>query len=434
MLTPAWTQLRPHAIQKALWQCPKRFVAVPAGRGSGKTELAKRRLVRFLPVKKPWHDPRYFYGAPTEAQAVMIAWNHFLALIPRKWIARVDKSNHSIMTIFGSELRIAGMDKPQRIEGPQWDGGVLDESCDLKPKTFDLTVLPMLLHRNGWCWRIGVPKRQGPSAQEFRKFYEQAISGGVENAAGFNWPSWDILPPEVIEEARSRMDIKDFREQLGAKFETAGGQLFHAFDKERNVRPCAYRPELPIIVGSDFNVDPMSWTIGHVIDQERIEWFDEIFIRNTNTMRTLNVLWERYSSHKNGFEFYGDATGRARHTCASESDYKQILDDDRFITAGRTVHYPNSPPSRRDRFAACNALFCNAAGERRMYVSPNCEHLIDDLESRYCPPGESLPKDSGDLGHLTDGMGYAVYHLFPIRVRTKPADSPVIITRGARRG
>lgn len=432
MLTPAWTQLKPHETQRALWRCPKRFVAVPAGRGSGKTELAKRRLIRYLPVSKPWHDPRYFYGAPTEAQAVLIAWTHLIALIPKQWINRIDKSTRSIYTVFGSMLRVVGMDKPQRIEGVQWDGGVLDESCDLRPKTFDLNVYPMLLHRNGWCWRIGVPKRQGPSAQEYRSFYEQALAGELQDAAGFSWPSWDILPPEVVEEARQRMDLKDFNEQLGAKFETAGGQLFYAFDKERNVRPCSYHPELPIVVGSDFNVDPMSWALGHVIERSRIEWFDELFIRNTNTTKTLNILWDRYQTHKNGFEFYGDATSRARHTCASESDYKQILNDERFIRAGRTVHYPNNPPSRRDRFAACNALLCNAAGERRMYVDPRCKALIADLENRNCPPGESLPDDSGDLGHMTDAMGYVVFKLFPIRVVTKSKDLPVIITPGVR--
>ena len=429
MLTPAWTQFRPHAVQQALWRCPKRFVAVPAGRGSGKTELSKRRLVRYLAVKKPWPDPRYFYGAPTEAQAAMIAWDSVLALIPPQWIIDINKSEHRIRTVFGSELRIVGMDKPQRIEGPQWDGCVLDESCDLRQKTFDLTVLPALLHRQGWCWRVGVPKRQGPSAREYRKFYENAITGQEPDAAGFTWPSSDILPPEVIAAARNRMDLKDYREQLEAKFETAGGQLFYAFDRERNVRSCTYNPRLPLIVGSDFNVDPMCWVLGHRRDNIRMEWFDEVFKRNTNTMECLSILWDRYGeSHIGGFEFYGDATSDARKTSASLSDYKQILSDERFIKAGRTIHYLSSNPPRRDRFAACNAMFCNAAGERRMHVDPQCEHLIDDLESRYCAPGESIPADTGDLGHMTDAMGYVTYSLFSIEVPVTQSETRVHYT------
>jgi hypothetical protein len=64
-LTPRWTQLRPHAVQAAAWTSPARFVGLPCGRRSGKTELAKRRLVRHLPIQKPWGDPRYFFGGPT---------------------------------------------------------------------------------------------------------------------------------------------------------------------------------------------------------------------------------------------------------------------------------------------------------------------------------------------------------------------------------
>jgi hypothetical protein len=157
----AWFQLRYHAQQAAMWRTKKRFVAAACGRGSGKTELARRRIVRFLPIKKPWADPMYFYALPTFAQARRVAWKKIKALIPREWCTKINESEMLIETVFGSSLYVVGMDKPQRIEGDQWDGGVVDESCDQKPKAFDLSIRPALTHRNGWCWRIGVPKRHG---------------------------------------------------------------------------------------------------------------------------------------------------------------------------------------------------------------------------------------------------------------------------------
>lgn len=431
MLTPAWTPLRPHKTQEELWHCNKRFIAVPAGRGSGKTEIAKRRLVRCLPMGKPWPDPRYFYGAPTSDQAKMIAWQHLQDLIPKSWVAPngIDKSMLRIVTVFGSELRIIGLDRPQRIEGVMWDGCVLDESCDLKQGVFDRSVLPTLTHRSGWCWRIGVPKRQGPSAKEYRAFYDDACAGTLPESAGFSWPSSDIIPAEALEMAKAKMDAKDYREQFEASFETAGGQLFYAFDRKFNVRPCAYNPKLPLVVSSDFNVDPMAWVVGQRRDKNGIDWINEIWMRNTNTRKTLDALWEMYCEHRGGFEFYGDATSSARHTSASSSDYQQILSDVRFRRAGRTLHYPHAAPKRLNRFAACNMMLCNAAGVRHMYVDPKCHHLIDDLESRYCPPGESYPEDAGDLGHITDAMGYAVYVLFPLNVPVVP-DERVHISYG----
>ncbi len=428
-LTEAWTQFRYHAVQHSLWNCQARFVSVPAGRGSGKTELAKRRLVRFLPIKKPWSTPRYFYGAPTERQARRIAWRHLINLIPTQWIREIRNGEGKIITRFGSELHIVGLDQPQRVEGDQWDGCVLDESCDLKPGIFDLNVMPMLAHRAGWCWRIGVPKRHGPSAAEFREFHERACSGALADAAGFSWPSDDILSDKQLAYARSMMDSLDYREQFGGVFLSAGGGVFHSFERAYNVRAVEYHRDRAMVIGSDFNVDPMAWVVGHRY-KNRIEWFDELFLRNTNTPAALDVLWKRYSTHLGGFEFYGDATSTARKTSATQSDYNHIASDKRFLKAGRTIHYPTANPRVADRFAACNALFRNADDECRMFIAPTCKNLIKDCEARAYRAGTREPDDHGQIGHITDALGYPVYRLFPVDVRIQTRPQTVTIRTG----
>lgn len=405
-------------------------MAIPAGRGSGKTELAKRRLVRYLPIVKDDHDCRYFYGAPTERQAKRIAWDHFLKLIPKDWIKAVSVSELIITTTFDTSLYVVGMDRPERIEGGQWDGCVLDESCDLKPGIFDRNVMPALTWHNAWCWRIGVPKRQGVGASEFRDFYERARDGQIEDAAGFTWPSKDIVPEEALKQARATLDPKDFREQFEASFESSGGGIFHAFDLEYNVRPCSYDPELPLIIGSDFNVDPMAWVVGHTRDGI-LEIFDEVWKRDTNTPECLKLLYERYRHHKGGFEFYGDAASRQRKSSASESDFKLIYNDENFKRLGRTVHYPQKNPRLADRFASTNAMFCNAEGHRRCYIDDRCQNLIRDLQNRFYKPGTTEPDDSGDLGHMTDALGYIIHYRWPIKMKLIYTHTPKIYTGAA---
>lgn len=397
---------------------------MPAGRGSGKTELAKRRLVLALAEEKPHSTPRYFYAAPTRDQAKRVAWDHFKALIPTNWLREKPmESELKITTIFGSELWVLGMDRPARFEGIQWDGGVVDESCDQQPKAFELSIVPTLVWRNGWCWRIGVPKRKGPAAAEFRKYFERAQRGELADTAAFTWPSRSIVPKDMLEHARATLDLKDFLEQFEALFQTAGGGIFHAFDRQENVKKVEYHSNRMIVVGSDFNVDPMAWVIGHAYDN-RIEWFDELFIRDCNTGQALDTLWQRYQDHTGGWEFYGDSTARQRKTSASESDYLQIENDARFQKAGRMVSYPSGPPPIEDRLASCNAMLCNAARQRRMFIDPQCEHLIEDLETRYYLTGTKKPADpKGSLmGHITDAMGYAVFSLFPVALDA-PAES-----------
>lgn len=425
MLTPAWTPLRFHAKQNALWRTKAKFCAVVAGRGSGKTEIARRRIIRYLAVKKPWPDPMYLYALPTYNQASRVAWKPLLNLIPPSWIKRVNSSAYTIETVFGSTLYVMGMDKPQRAEGVQWDGIVLDESSDQRPKTFDLSLLPAMSHRDPWCWRIGVPKRFGVGAEEFREFFEQCkkrAEEGDPNWEAYWWPSSDVVSPHIISIAKTHLDERDFREQYEASWETAAGAIFYAFDEIFNVRDdLAVNKDAPLIIGADFNVDPMCWIIAQqrlVVQDGRAEkhlWvLDEVFRRNTNTEDTLNYLAQRYGEHPSGFEFYGDASSRARKTAASSSDYSQIKDHPKFRNKSRT-YFPNQNPLLVNRFAACNAMFKNAEGVRRCFIHPRCKNLIKDLKSRSYKPGSREPDDHGDIGHMSDALGYPIHRLFPVR-------------------
>ena len=308
-------------------------------------------------------------------------------------------------TVFGSSLHVIGMDKPYRAEGVQWDGCVIDESSDQKPKVFDLSIRPALTHREAWCWRIGVPKRHGCGAVEFRKCFDD------DNYTSFSWPSADILPAAEVQAAKDILDSKDFAEQFEASWVRSGGLAFHGFDPERNVRPVSYREDRPIYIGSDFNVTPMAWVIGHKT-REGFEQFDEIWMRDTHTQKTLDVLHARYPEHSAGWYFYGDATGRARKTAATTSDYIQIKADKRF--KGSVVRYPRANPSVKDRLASCNSLMEHS----RYHVDPNCVKTIDDLVMRALDETGHPEDKNPDIGHVSDALGYVLHGLYPIRFAT----------------
>jgi hypothetical protein len=72
----------------AYWNSPHRFNVVPAGRRSGKTELAKRKLVRrALAATTSW-VPSFFAAAPTRDQAKRIYWDDLKALVGRNILAK----------------------------------------------------------------------------------------------------------------------------------------------------------------------------------------------------------------------------------------------------------------------------------------------------------------------------------------------------------
>lgn len=425
MLAERWPQLRYHSVQAELLACLKRFIFLPCGRQSGKTELALRHLVMWLPVRKPWRRPLYFYAAPTLKQARRVAWDRLLELVPPQWIADVSITDDRIKTVFGSELFLDGLDKPERIEGQILDGGVVDENSDIKPGTYAKSIHGTLVTRHGWCWRIGVCKRFGVGAVEFRENCKKAANGELPNSAVFAWPSKGIVSEEELEIARAGLDERGFKEQYEATWLTTAGGIFYAFDSEFNVRPCSYDPNLPIVVGSDFNVNPMAWILGH-IKGNTFEVFDEIWIRNTNTPATIDELLRRYGTHKGGFQMYGDASARGRHTSAYMTDYNHIAGDDRLRKLGRSMHYIRSNPPVADRFATTNARICSGDGVRHVFVDEKCKHLIFDLESRGYKPGTREADDSDkDQGHPTDALGYVLHKKFPL---SKMISQPQTIT------
>lgn len=439
MITTNWTSLRPHAVQSELWKTPAKFVGVVAGRGSGKTELARRRIVRYLAVSKPWPDPIYLYALPTYNQAKRVAWKALKELVPKSWLkGSPSESDLTITTVFGSTLHVMGMDKPERAEGVQWDGIVLDESSDLRPGVFNRSLLPALSHRDPWCWRIGVPKRYGVGAAEFKDFWDDCArrnAAGDTRWAAFWWPSSEILTPEQINVAQEHLDSHDYNEQYKAHWLSVSGCMFHAFDPVMNVDDTIeVDHRKAIMIGSDFNVDPMAWVIGQRITEKRVlsgrpavqqafavrdrsdtrlNIIDQVWKRNTNTQQCLDLLAKRFADHKAGFEFYGDATGRARKTSASSSDYVQIKNH-KFFGPRSKVYYPKANPLVVNRIASCNAMFNNAKGERRCFVHPRCTNLLKDLASRSWKPGTTTPDDSGDIGHITDALGYLIHYCFPL--------------------
>lgn len=418
-----WRKLRYHPVQAQLWAHTGRFAAVVAGRRSGKTDICRRKLILQLPIIKPWPNPLYFYVLPTFQQAKRVVWHDIIKMIPQEWIipkVGINRSELSITTIFGSKLYIVGADKPHRLEGVGSDGAVVDESSDQRPGLFSSTIRPMLAEREGFCYRIGVPKRNGIGRLEFREFFNRGLNG-EDGITSFYWKSSDILPQNEINSLKSQMDEKEYLEQMDAVWQDIGSSVYYNFSEQANVGDdltvghLHYDPSQPLYVGCDFNVDPMCWTIGHFIDGT-LYIFDEVFIRNTNTQATLDYLNNKYYGHNAGWNFYGDATARSNKTSATRSDYLMIKNDARF--GQRKVYFPRRNPNVRDRIASVNKAFKTADGNVHCYIHINCKHLINDLNMVSYEEGTTKLEDySGtDIGHTVDSFGYMVHSLMPLKL------------------
>lgn len=378
---------------------------MPAGRRSGKTEIAKRRLITCIPARKKWNDPRYFAAAPTRDQAKRIFWNDLKSLVPKNWLRRVYEADLCITTRFGSELWVVGLDKPERIEGTPWDGGVLDEYANMRPGAWSENVRPALSDRKGWCWFVGVPE----GFNHYKDLADYARSGLDPEWGIYTWPSAEILPNEEVEAARRQLDPRTFRQEYEASFEGSSGRVYYAYESQRHQDAAIeLNPNMPIIVACDFNVDPCVWVLAQT-DFKTVRVFDEVVLKGTNTAQMAREVLRRYAGHKAGFAIYGDAAGSARST-AGESDYAILLE-----MGFKDQRLKRANPAVKDRVNAVNAMLSNSKGEARLFHHPRCVFLKKDFETVvWASGGADIDKSRHDRTHASDALGYFLSYEFSL--------------------
>ena len=406
-MSPKWHVLRHHPEQTRLWNEGKRFAVVPAGRRSGKTEIAKRKLVAGLPEKKKWGDPRYFAAAPTREQAKRVYWNDLKGYVPKKWIKKIYETDLCITTRYGSELWVLGMDRPERIEGTPWDGGVLDEYANMKACAWTENIRPALADRTGWCWFVGVPE----GLNHYKDLADYAGSAVDEDWGLYRWNSSAVLPASEIEAAKRVLDPRTFRQEFEASFEGSTGRAYYAYDSGRHEDgSIRVNDRLKLFVCCDFNVGLSVWEIVQT-EGNHVRVVDEIALKDTNTMEMGKAVLSKYGSHRQGIAVYGDAAGMNRST-AGKSDYAIL-----FELGLRDQRIGRANPAVRDRVNSVNALLENVDGQARLFHHPRCAHLKKDFETiEWCSGGSGLDKSNPERTHATDALGYFVEREFPLRI------------------
>lgn len=277
--------------------------------------------------------------------------------------------------------------------------------------TYDFTI-----PKTHAFWSNGIISHNTPKSRNY--FYKLWKLGQKKEYrdAGM-WKSWQIktiespfIPVEEIEEARQDMDERTFKIEFEAEFSLNTGAVYYNFLRERNVKPCKFNPSLPIWVGQDFNVSPMSSVIMQPQPNGDVWVIDEIYMENSNTVAVCNELERRYWKYARNIVIYPDPAGGARSTARGETDL------DIFRERGfRRIKYRKQHPLVADRVNAVNKVLLNAEGRTRLFIDPKCRHLIDSFEQTVFKEGTNEIDKRLNVEHITDAIGYPIEIEFPRR-------------------
>jgi hypothetical protein len=208
----------------------------------------------------------------------------------------------------------------------------------------------------------------------------------------------------------------------GIRLDDVEGRVYSSFSSQAfpdgNVDASVKDTGGDILVGQDFNVNPMASVIAvRVVDECHI--LDALEIETSNTEQVAKEIKDRYPGRR--IIFCPDPAGNQRHTNApvGQTDFT-ILQRHGFEVRAPKTHAPIV-----DRINNTQAmLLAGTLARRRLRIHPRAQPLIKAYKGLAYKEGTSI-RDAGGGGkalfHITDAADYLLWQEFNVLV---PAQAP----------
>jgi hypothetical protein len=395
--------------QRQWWDSTKFIKALITGYGGGKTLISGKRAIS---IALHNDGSPHLYISPSYKVAKRTIIPTLNQLLDGRGIKyKFNKSDFEYKFSYKGHkalIWIGSGDSPDSLKGPNVGSGNIDE-----PFIQPIEVFNQLLAR------VRDPKA---------KLREIGLTGTPED---LNWGydvcdgdekhKYDIeliqastlenkaLPADYVKTLSSAYDERTAAAYINGQFiNLNAGAVYYSYDKDLNGTTMDISEDRVIMVGMDFNVDPMSATLSHDV-KGKLYACDEIVLRNSNTERLCKAILERYPRGR--FIVYPDSTGKSR---SSKGVTDFVIIKEVFGDRLDSLEYPRKNPYLKDRFNAVNSMLCNTKGERKAFVNANkCPELVKDLQQTTFPY-EEYKRKNPKRTHFSDNWGYNISRAYPI--------------------
>lgn len=431
---------------------------VTAGRRSRKTLIGTRKVLYRALERANQH---FFHAAPTWQQAKAIFWEPVKRNTRAFWAGPPNETELKVTLMNGSTISVESLDRAYRLEGRPWHGMHITETANVNnlKVVWESNLRWLLADTKGFAILDGVPDMFSKSASDYREMARHACSGSIPDPrpmvgafaeslddldketgsplwAFYTWQAADVVADAEIENMRKSMDPRMFRQEAEGAFEVVSGLVYYAYKAEYapsgNLdKDIVYDPNLPVYIGWDFNIVPMSVVCaqlrvldcvdpktGKLSKQECLCFYKGYYFRaESNTEGVADRIIADHPKAKTFFVVHCQS-GDARQTSAKKgyTDRRYIVEA--FRKAGKTMH-PMRPrggknPLVKDRVAATNSLLYHG----RVRINPDDAGLhewIRDLEFLVWKEGTAEIDLSDKMrGHISAAADYLIEKKFPV--------------------
>jgi hypothetical protein len=225
-----------------------------------------------------------------------------------------------------------------------------------------------------------------------------------------------FLPPEMMQEAEDdRLADPDIYEHVwgGGYFLGGSGRVYKKFLNKPypigNVDESVEDLGGELLVGMDFNVNPMTAVVGcRAVDEYHV--LDALEIQTSDTGEMCEELASRYPDRT--VIVCPDPAGKARHTSAQGTTDFSIIK-----SFGFRVRAPNAAPLVRDRENNSNEMYCTGSGEterRRVRIHPRARALITALANLTYKDGTSQRDKNSRYDHICEAIDRCLFEEFNV--------------------
>lgn len=349
---------------------------------------------------------------PADARDVMIEGPAgILRNTPKRERPHFEPSKRRMTWPNGSWCTIYSSEDPEQLRGFSGDTAWIDELGKYKnPRevwdNLQFGMREVSADQPRVC--ITTTPRPLPILEEIEHKASTVLVGGssYENRANLA-PTWFSETLSAYEGTRlGRQEIH------GERLDDVEGRVYSAFINkpypDGNINASVVDTGGDILVGQDFNVNPMASVIGvRVVDELHI--LDSLEVQSSNTQEVADEIKRRYPNRR--IIICPDPAGKQRHTNApvGQTDFTILQ------RAGFQVRAPNAAPAIVDRENNANANY--GSGDpfrRRVHIHPRAKSLITALKNLTYKEGTSIRDKASGFDHVCDALDYLLWQEFNI--------------------
>lgn len=322
-----------------------------------------------------------------------------------------------------TRITIRSLHEPDRIRGMKCLSAWLDEAAYISRYAWEV-VLGRVADTNGPIWITTTPA----GYNWVFDLYEKARLE-QRNKLPVSLRSVRVIHFTSLENTFNKKqgflrlvegyDPRTYSQEVGARFVKGRGLIYYPFTRSVHVRPRKVDPRLPLLIGQDFNVDPMASIFFQPFKtpdgKQGLHGVHERLQPDSDTHGLVLYLNDYCARHKipiKNVTIYPDASGKARST-SGKSDFVILR------AAGYRVDAPAKNPMVKDRINTVNGLLRPLRSKHsRLFFDESCQDSIETLEKQIWKPESDPPVPDKEHGfdHMADAIGYPCWRRFPLRL------------------